>query len=237
MERAKVLIGVPTDEYARRADFYDYLNFMLKPDDTITLFNHHRSPARSRNMIIDTAIEHKCTHILFIDDDMEIPRDGLLKLLNHDKDIVSGLYLSGMYPHFPVAFDVVDERGHCLPMYLYGKEPKLYPIEAAGLGFCLIKTSVFERLEKPYIRLGELNSEEWCDDIGFFKRVREVGIKSYIDLSVQLGHIRTVIYKPNFVNGAWFSGYNTGSPTLVNVPVFDPNVGPQQSLETVEEAK
>lgn len=225
MERAKVLIGIPTDEYARRADFYDHLNILQRPEDSLLLFCHHRSPARSRNLLIEAAQQNKCTHILFLDDDMEIPPDSLLRLLNHDKDIVSGLYLTGSYPHFPVAFDVVNDKGQCLPMYLFGKEERLYPIEAAGFGFLLVKLSVFDRLEKPYVRLGELDPEEWCDDIGFFNRARQAGIKSYIDLSVQLGHIRTVIYKPNFVNGAWHTGYNTGSPTLVNVPVYDPTIG------------
>ncbi len=236
MVRAKVLIGVPTGEYARRADFYDYVGLLGRPEGSAILYCHDRSPAKSRNLLIDAAQDIKATHILLLDDDMQIPSDALMKLLNRDKDIVSGLYVSGSYPHFPVAFDVANEKGECLPVYLHGKDPEgLYPIVAAGFGCLLIKMSVFEKLTKPYVRLGELNCEEWCDDIGFFKRVREAGIKSYLDMGVQLGHIRTAIFMPNFANNQWNIGYNTGGPTLVNVPVFDPSIGYEfKNTESVE---
>ena len=158
MGNIKVLIAVITDEYARRADFYDYFNLMEKPEGSFVAFNHSRSPARGRNELINAAIEQGCTHILFIDDDMAYKPDALLKLLKHDKDIVSGLYLSRAYPHTPLAFDIANEEdGSAFPMYLLPGKTGLHEIVAAGFGFLLVKTSIFEKLEKPYLRLGELN--------------------------------------------------------------------------------
>lgn len=224
MAHTKVLIGVTTGEYARRADFYDYFNLLKKPEGTLSLFCHDRSPAHGRNMVIEAAKEQNCTHLLIIDDDMAYKENALEKLLEHDVDIVSGLYLTRAYPHTPLAFDIADDvDGSAGSMYLLENENRrLVPIVAAGFGFCLIKMSVFDRMEKPYVRLGELNSEQWCDDIGFFNRALKAGVKAYVDLDCLVGHIGTMIIWPNRDSeGRWYAGYDTnGKPGMVNVPLF-----------------
>jgi hypothetical protein len=219
----KVLIAVVTGEYARRADFYDYFHLLKKPDNTYHLLCHDRSPAKGRNLAIGAAQDEKCTHILFIDDDMAYPPNSLLQLLEHDKEIVSGLYLGRQYPHPPVVFDIASEDGAAFPMYLT-EEPGLYPIVAAGFGFLLIKMSIFEKLEKPYVRLGELDNEQWCDDIGFFHRVRKAGIQSYCDTNVCIGHMGTIIMWPDYKNGKWGTSYDTNGSGKVFTPQFDPDM-------------
>lgn len=225
MVNQKVLIGVPTEEYSRRADFYDYLNLLEKPPNTMQLMAHDRSPAHNRNIIVEQALIHDCSHVLFIDDDQTPKSDALMQLLEHNVDIVSGLYLRRDYPHQPLIFDVANDDGAALYVYLNGDESRLKKIVAAGLGFCLIKTSVFQKLTKPYFRLGELASDQWCDDIGFFKRVREANIQSYCDMECRVGHIGTMIIWPNKVDGAWYTGYDTGgNGGMLNTPQVNPQV-------------
>jgi len=221
----KVLIGYVTQEYARRADFYDYLGLMEKPKDWLLLPCHDRSPAKGRNVIIDEAIKHNCTHILFVDDDIACKPDALMQLLSHDVDVVTGLYLSRSYPHQPLIFDVADESGACLFAYLMGDEPRLKEIVNCGLGFVLVKTSIFEKLEKPYVRLGEIDPEQWCDDVGFFNRIRKAGIKIYCDMECMLGHIGTMIIWANKEDGKWMSGYDTSGRGMINIPQVIPHVG------------
>lgn len=224
MESNKTLIGVTTGEYARRADFYDYYNMLHKPANTLHLLCHDRSPAHGRNLIIQTALDNDCTHVLMVDDDQSYPSDALMRLLAHDVDIVSGLYLSRAYPHIPMVFDVANEEGACFPIYLMDGMKGLVPIVASGLGFLLMKTSIFAKLEKPYVRLGELNSEEWCDDMGFFKRVREAGIQSYCDLDCYIGHMGSMIVKPERLpNGKWVTGYDTNGSGIIQTPQIAPN--------------
>lgn len=223
MARNKVMISIQTGEYARRADFYDYFFLLNKPVDSLAMPNHDRSPAKGRNTIIEQSIKNGCTHILFIDDDMTYEPDSLVKLLAHDKDIVSGLYLSRAYPHQPLVFDLADDDGSACPMYLTGAQT-LVPIVAAGFGFLLVKTEIFSKLEKPYIRLGELDPEQWCDDIGFFKRVREAGIKSYADMNVCCGHIGTMIVKPEYKDGKWYTIYDTNGTGSIRTPQITPEV-------------
>lgn len=213
----RVLIGVPTAEFARQAAFYDYFNALDKPAGTMLTFCHGQSPAKSRNLIIDQAINADCTHILFIDDDTQFGSDLLMRLLRHDVDIVTGLYLMRNYPHMPIAFDYQDEQGRCRHHILNGQNKGLVEIVAAGLGCCLIKTSVFKNLEKPYIRLGEFEKDQWCDDIGFFTRVRKQGFKLFCDLEARVGHMAVVTIKPEFQNDKWYIGYDTNGTGKVLV--------------------
>lgn len=218
MER-KILVGIPTQEYARRADFYDYLHILNRSVDTLIFITHDRSPAHGRNIMVEEARRNNCTHICFIDDDMAFKPIALDLLLRHDVDVVSGLYYSRAFPHQPLVFDSFDEEGHAFFHYLDdNKSNGLIEIAAAGLGFCLIKLSVFDKLTKPYFRLGELDPEEWCDDIGFFFRLHKLGIRCYCDLDCKLGHIGTMIVWPNHNDGKWMTGYDTNGKMMVNVP-------------------
>ena len=217
MVDTKVLLAYITKDYISRSDFYDYMNLMIKPHNSMQAPSHDRSPAHGRNVLIQHALDNNFTHILFMDDDVVPKPDALIQLLEHDLDIVSGLYLSKAYPHEPIVFDVADEEGACLPMYLDSDNQRLRQVVAAGLGFCLIKTHVFRVMAKPWIRLGELDPQEWCDDLGFFKRVREAGFKIYCDTECLIGHIGSMIIRPNKQkDGKWYTGYDTGGRGMIN---------------------
>ncbi len=219
MVDTKVLIAVPTAEMARRADFYDYFNLLEKPKGSIITFAHGQSPARNRNLMIQQAIEYDCTHILFIDDDVAFPPDMLIKLLAHDKDIVSGLYYMRSYPHTPICFDRAEADGRCGTHWLSDGESGLIEVVAVGLGCCLIKTKVFKTMQEPWIRLGELEVDHWCDDIGFFRRVREQGYKMYCDLDIKVGHMAQVTIWPSInQDGQWMTTYDTRGVGSITTP-------------------
>lgn len=227
----RILVGIPTAEYARRADFYDHLNLMERPNGTAFTFCHGQSPAMSRNIIIGQALEIGCSHVLFIDDDIIVPRDIISRLLAHDKDIVSGLYTFRNYPHRPIMFHSVDDTGRCGLSYLSPDQNGLIRITAAGLGACLIKTEVFKTLDtdenkqngkSQWIRLGELDRDNWCDDIGFFNRARKAGFEAYCDLTLSCGHIASMIVTPKFIDGRWMTEYNTAGEGNAMVPQVYP---------------
>lgn len=210
-------MGYTTGQWARRADFYDYILTMDKPPNTNILPCHDRSPAHGRNLLFGAARELEHSHIMLMDDDVVPPKDGMMRLLAHDKDIVTGLVLSQPYPHAPLVFDLVTESGAALNMYLH-EPPGLKEVKNCGFGFVLFKTHIFDKLEKPWVRLGELDPEQWCDDIGFFNRVTKAGFKIYCDTSVMVGHINTHIITPEYKDGKWYTIYNTGGPESIRIP-------------------
>lgn len=218
----KVLIAVPTMEYGRQGIFYDYYNLIQKEPGTILSFSRGQSPAANRNVLIEGGLQSGCTHILFIDDDVLVPPDILPKLLRHDKDIVTGLYLMRQYPHKPIIFDFSDDKGHCRNYYPKDSEDSLIEIINCGLGAVLIKMEVFRAIEKPWITLGELDPQNWCDDIAFFNKCKAFGFKMYCDLSVVCGHIASAAVWPEHKNGQWWTKYDTFGSGHVYFPAVRP---------------
>lgn len=214
--KVKVYIGVPTAESARFAVFYDYLALLEKPEDTIGANFHTNSGAYNRNLIIDDAIANRCTHILFIDDDMAFPANALNDLLKHDKDIISGLFLQRNYPHAPVIFG--SENQSLNRRYLKPGERGLIEVDACGFGFTLVKTRVFTSLEKPYIRVGEVYKDRRGEDTGFCIRAKSAGWNIYCDLDTVIGHMGVSTFWPNSIDGKWFTGVDTGGTEIFNIP-------------------
>lgn len=221
----KVMIIVPTCEVARRADFYDYMDQLHRPEGTIQIRPHGQSPGRNRNLAIEEALKYECTHCFFVDDDVVLRPDALLRLLAHDKDIACGLYLMRNYPHLPILFDESYNDGRCKFSSLSPGKKGLVEAVNTGLGCALIKIDVFQRMEKPWIRIGQLEKDHWCDDIDFFNRARnDYGYKLYVDLEVQCGHmIHTTIFPHRAEDGTWFTAYSTVPGEAFTLPQHVPN--------------
>ncbi len=215
----KVLIGVPTAEFARQAQFYDHFNLIDKPLGTMITFAHGQSPARNRNVIIDQALDNGATHILFLDDDTCPPPNILTRLLWHDKDMVTGLYVMRNFPHKPIIFGYADDNGRCAHTYPIDGETNLIPCVASGLGACLINTRVFRGMDKPWITLGELEKDHWCDDISFFNRARAAGFSLYCDPTVRCSHMGSVTITPEYLDGKWMVSYDTLGTSKVTIPM------------------
>jgi hypothetical protein len=218
MENSKVLIGVPTAESSRNSAFYDYFNLIEKPSGTMISFSHSQSPARNRNLIIVQALQNNASHILFLDDDVAPPPDILIRLLSHEKDIVTGLYLMRNYPHLPLIFDITREDGSCGHHFLTEKDEGLIEIVNCGFGAVLIKTKVFRDMNSPWVTLGEYEKDHWCDDISFFNRAKAAGFRIYCDLDVSVGHFTTALITPQKIDGKWITRYDSFGSMALAVP-------------------
>src|SRR4030095_763224 len=218
----KVCVGISTMEVARKASFYDYLNTLARPDSSIMTFVHGQSPARARNMIVDLALEQNCTHVFFLDDDIELPPNTLLELLKHDKDMVTALYTQRNYPHFPILFRTRNPDNSCNLFIPTEEEQGLVKVVNAGLGCCLIKTEVFKKMQKPWVTLGEYDKDMWCDDVSFFNRAHDAGFELYCDLNVPVKHQCYVTVHTQRVNGHWTTLYDSNGTSNVAFPMPRP---------------
>lgn len=227
----KICVGVPTGERPRHVDFYNHYNALDRPAGTVCKFSHGQSPAKNRNDIIDTALEHDCSHILFLDDDMTFAPDILMKLLeNADKDVVTGLYLLRNFPHYPVIFDKHYPDGKCKFCFLEHQQG-LHEIVNCGFGCVLMRTEIFKTIPKPWITLGGIIADEWCDDVFFFNKVKEYGFRIFCDFSVVLGHKLELTLTPNFDGKKWQTLYVTNTQNAVGIPQAVPT---REELEKIE---
>lgn len=165
--------------------------------------------SRARNASVAHFLNSDCTHLMFIDADIEFDPESVLRLLMHDQPVISGVYAKKYYVmerissgqevvDFPISGDIaLNEKGLLSSTYL-------------PTGFLMIKRVVFDQLIINYphlkynndingygnldtfydffpvsIRNGILESEDW----GFCSLWRSVGGSVFIDPEIKLGHI------------------------------------------------
>lgn len=137
----------------------------------------------ARNAVCQSALESNADYVLFIDDDMVFNPDLLLRLLDHDKDVVSAWCYQRGEPHDPVCFEWVKDSNGYVPMR-NAANTGLRKVDAVGFGAVLIKTSVLKGMKKPWFKF-----ERFGEDIGFCDEARKAGFEVYCDTDLEIGHL------------------------------------------------
>lgn len=166
--------------------------------------------SRARNTLTARFLAHPTTtHLMFIDADIGWEPWHLLVLLNHDVDVIGGLYPMKALPvRWCInGFEGAEQRG------------SLQEVSKTGTGFMLIKRHVFEKLDqhpatKPFrndlglpkeldpfmktyfdtaVRDGRYYSEDWT----FCENWRDQGGKVWVDTRVTLRHTGTYTFDFN----------------------------------------
>ena len=145
-------------------------------------------------------------YILWIDSDMVFEPEDLFKLIDHDKDVVSGMYKMSDNINYATVEKMDEEFFEQWMHYPFlnqkmidQKEGKLFKADYTGMGFMLVKYGVFEKMKYPYFypRKQEWPQYGWeefvWDDVEFCLRVKEAGFDVWVDPGVRLGHEKTKI--------------------------------------------
>ena len=152
----------------------------------------------ARDTIANFAVENGYDYILYADSDMVFSADDLNRLLQHDANIVSGLYVSRDGQNKNVAYSQIITRRrfpYRVPKLIVDRGVTGYTeVAAIGFGFTLIKIDVIKSMLKRYKSLFE---PKWGvgEDVAFCLRARKCGYKIYIDRDVKLGHIGETVYE------------------------------------------
>jgi len=150
----------------------------------------------SRNKIAELAIDTKTTHVLFIDSDMVFDDDALLRLLALKRDIISGLCTMAGEPYSPVVKRLGEDGTYRpIPEVVDGRFRS--DVDAVGCAFLLIKTSVFEKLERPYFAMPPYGEGVMGEDVYFCRKAKEAGYDICVDCSLEIGHIGEHVFTIN----------------------------------------
>ena len=151
-----------------------------------------------RENLINRAIEVKSEWALWLDSDMMFPPTTLLRLLAHNQDIVACNYMKRSYPFKSVAFMDTNDWESWVPLQ---SEDELLTVEAIGMGCVLMRTSVFEKLNRPYFEYTyQPKTKDWGgEDFTLFKKLNKLGYQVKVDmnLSNEIYHIGTYAYGKN----------------------------------------
>lgn len=163
-----------------------------------------RNEIVQRALDVETASEgtERCSKLLFLDDDLLFHPDALLKLLQDDRPIVSGLYYTKTSVPTPLVLH--DEFGGTAKSW---KPGELVECHAHGMGLCLLDTEIFKRV-RDEIAIGEDRHgypawfkttrdegimradgvpavQNTTEDVAFLRHVRALGYQPVVDTSPQ----------------------------------------------------
>ena len=134
----------------------------------------------------------KVEWIFWLDDDMTFPKDVLVRLLRHDKDIVGATYCRRSPPY--------DVHGKTLSRKAESVHSGLVEMEGVPTGCLLTRRDIFKKLPKPWWRLGidEEKKLQIGEDYMFSRHARELGYKLWldVDLSKEIGHVAEKVLYP-----------------------------------------
>ncbi len=135
-------------------------------------------------------IEPKLTHILFVDYDVMPRHNTLKKLLEHDKDIISGVYPT--IQKFKVSWCLSREKPFKL-MDMNDLPNNPFKAHVVCNGMMLVKMEVFEKLEWPYWRTEyDINCLKTGADVYFCEKAAAAGYDLWVDPKLKCGHFKMV---------------------------------------------
>jgi len=153
-----------------------------------------------REELAQQALETGCTHLLWCDTDHRFPKDSLVRLLSHNRDIIGINYCTRRMPPDYVAFSEINtETRMTKKLVTTGEEEGFQEAAAIGFGLVMVKADVFWNMEKPWFDFTWIGpGADWSgEDVHFCTKARELGYKILVDpqLSVECSHTGQFQYK------------------------------------------
>lgn len=142
-------------------------------------------------------------YIMWIDSDIVFDTKQFFELLNHKKNITSGLYLMEGGRQFACVKNwdekFFEENGHfqfLSPQDFKGQE-SLIKVNYVGMGWMLVKKGVFESINYPWFEplrktFGGV-TDFTMEDVAFCHKAIEQGFDIHVDPKIIVGHEKTVV--------------------------------------------
>ena len=203
----RILIAVPTFENIYPDTFKSIYDLDVSGHDAAFEYVRGYDCATARNRIAQMALDRGVDYVLMVDNDVVLPKDALVNLLDDPKDVCLGFY----------AHRDTDNiyRGRtcvCKLLTPEGVRWKNYPLESeytaqemasmkakgeykvrihgGGMGCAFIKTDVFNRTKYPwYDWTNYKDGGMLSEDLYFCENCRKSSIQIYTDTRVNCGHL------------------------------------------------
>lgn len=161
--------------------------------------------------------EPPLTHLFHTEMDMILPDDCLLRLLELDKPIASGVYFlrnGNGQPCLYVRGITMGNSCAMSPVSLYPQDQPFRLKGCPGLGCVLFKREVFETLPWPWF---DLKEGHYGSDLYFFTQAAKADIETWVDPRVQCGQVEYKVWThddyvqrvegdPTFAGSGWIIG-------------------------------
>src|SRR3989339_1283692 len=142
-------------------------------------------------------------YLMWIDSDTVFTPAQFQRLLNHQKDIVAGIYSMAdgkqfaTVPEWDEEYFKVNGCFKFLAKEDLTKASGLMKVSYTGMGFMLVRKGVFEAMEYPWFKPLEKQIGDMVDftmeDVCFCLRAKEAGFDVWVDPAVIVGHEKKIV--------------------------------------------
>ena len=203
----KILIAVPTFENIYPDTFKSIYDLDVSGHDVSFEFVRGYDCAPARNKIARLALDRGTDYVLMVDNDVVLPRDALVNLLDDPKDVCLGFYAhrdtDNIYRGRTCVCKLLTDKGVRHKDYpleseytakelaaLKAKGEYKIRIHGGGMGCALIKTDVFDRTKYPWYDWANYKDGGMLsEDLYFCENCRKNSIQIYTDTRVNCGHM------------------------------------------------
>lgn len=212
----KILIAVPTFENITPDTFRSIYNLDKGEHECIFEFVRGYDCATARNRIAQMSLDKGVDYVLMVDNDVTLPSDVLLNMLEDAKEVCLGYYAhrnrDNMYNGRTSICRLTDKNGEIYYNYPLEseytaeemnkfKEDKIYKftIHGGGMGCALIKTDVFRKIKYPWydwVNYADDHRGMLSEDLYFCEACRKAKIPIYTDSRAGCGHLLRHIQMP-----------------------------------------
>jgi FkbM family methyltransferase len=189
--KKKILIAIPTARNIEPETFKSIYDLKI-PEGYETTFQYFYgyNIDQVRNLIADWVV-NGFDYLFSVDSDISFPSNTLIKLLAHDKDVVSGLYIQrkpGL--HILEIYEHNQSGGVSNMPYEKLKGRPLVEIAGCGFGCALVKAEVLRDIGYPQFKYHSAieHRNTISEDVDFCRKALDRGFKIWADPSVLCSH-------------------------------------------------
>ena len=223
----KTLIAIPTHDNVPVMFVKTFID-LIKPEGTTYSIIPGTLIYEARNLIAQKAVENNFDAVLWLDSDMIVPRDALVRLAEdmeeHRADLVTALYFRRKPPTNPVISNdfywrVEDDGSVKTGATSYVDYPRnaVFPVNGMVFGCCMTSGKLLKAMVDAYgspftplMGIGE--------DYAFCYRAGKAGFKLLCDSRVKCGHIGSMVFDERAFMAQMYAKYTRQETALKHFP-------------------
>lgn len=213
----RILIAIPTFENIYPDTFRSVYGLNTGEHEMLFDFVRGYDCATARNNIAQMSLDEKADYVLMVDNDVVLPEDALINLLDSPKDVCLGYYAhrgdDNLYHGRTCICKLNQPDGkkyynYPLESEYTGKEMTEFrnrgqykiEIHGGGMGCALIKTDVFRKIPYPWydwVNYKTASRGMLSEDLYFCEQCKKKAIPIYTDTRVACGHMMRHVQWPD----------------------------------------
>lgn len=198
-QKKKILIAVPTNRNIEAVTFKSIYDLIV-PDGYETVFQYFwgYQVDQVRNLIAHWGIQNGFDYIFSVDSDISFAPDTLIRLLSHNKDIVSGIYIQRIPGKHCI--EIMRKNAHGGVSHVDWADIKgqgLVPVDSCGFGCVLVKIEVYKAIPYPHFLYHSAidHSNTLSEDVHFCNQARDRGFTLWADTDIICDHTGSWTFK------------------------------------------